>query len=779
MSNWTFDWSIVSDMWKSIAFRPVGVKVALDSQQIERVDRLLESVRPVISFMVDPSKVQVSGLGVYIFTVLSILGLSGLIFGRVWRHKGSLNQFIAEQHKKLLHWVRQKYVTITKHKVQRDIERHRRRAKERENQQAQLQPEKSYWETLKDTVSSVGPHKIIRSLLDPENKTSWALLGSMWVQYMTGTHVPYVGSQLPFGAVVTASAAKLLVFIFYHAKKLIRQEFYGVDYDPFFIRIPVEILTAFLNLLHQRLDNKRLTALDGTSKADLDSTDAEMERLYKEIKDLERTRDLLKTNLQDLSSADLNILKSDPEKITQRIEEKKAVQGELESRLTQVTTELKKYIAGVSTKPNISSLHTTQIMGIMETPGLIRNWNKSVDTIYLDTWITVAQYIINFQSTQKSVVSDLIRLGEANDTGNKYDKYAEWTFSSSPWQLFESEVNRGGKILEKQRTNLADIRKFIVINLLRPSERIVTKITNLKHTENDSNELLLGVPTKILEFIREKSTLQLDNIDEKIPWEWFISDKDAESLKTLNQNSVLPSEILPLEEKNQWIMQFLDRANQLLGSIKSQTKHRRDVYVTHLFYIYQRHVENILLCKAMCTLLKFLISCKDALDVSVLLYEKNKTLTGSVTIDNVLNIYDHLSDSSNSSHSLPSGIEIKDSDDNNTFKESLQISYGKVNTYETLHRRIIHVTTHMCYVCDLCLKLDNPADAFHKDDMKERDDIKTIQTLYNVPIEKCPERSDQMCQECVCDEVDSSSPIILPPRNPKGSQIGNISTYEK
>jgi hypothetical protein len=117
------------------------------------------------------------------------------------------------------------------------------------------------------------------------------------------------------------------------------------------------------------------------------------------------------------------------------------------------------YIAQVGSKPNISSLQTTPMMGIMETPGkLYGNWKESVDTIYLDTWITIAQYIINFQSMQKSVVSTLTRLGTTNDVNNKYNKYAEWNFSSSPWQLFKNEVKKGGDMLEKQRTNLVDFR---------------------------------------------------------------------------------------------------------------------------------------------------------------------------------------------------------------------------------------------------------------------------------------------------------------------------------
>jgi hypothetical protein len=239
----------------------------------------------------------------------------------------------------------------------------------------------------------------------------------------------------------------------------------------------------------------------------------------------------------------------------------------------------------------------------------------------------------------------------------------------------------------------------------------------------------------------------------------------------LNQKLIPPQEITALEEKNQWMEQSLTRANELLGTIKRHTKHRRDVYVTQLFNIYQRHVENILLCKAMCGLLKFLISCKDALDVSVLLYEKNKTLDGTVTVDNVLKIYDYLN---NPNETLPSGVTIKDFD-GVTFSSSLERSYNQVYTHETLKQRTTHVTTHMCYICNLCLNLDNnPMDAFHTDYMKKQEDIKTIQLLYNVP-NKCPDRSDKVCQECVCDEVNSSSPIVLPQRNPKGALVGNIS----
>lgn len=591
--------------------------ITLSPAEADKVTQTLEFIRPALEFIYNPEKHNVIGVLPYVVAVITVLGLSGLVFRAKWK-KGSLNQFVQTQYKALVQWSRKRYLTIVQEKTQRELNRQlrkqERRRKERlATEEYQRQEAAQGWtDFFKDKLTGMAPHNMIKNLLDPTGTYSWGLLGSMWVQYMTGTHLPYIGSQLPFGAVASATAAKLIVFVGYLVRKLIRSEIYGDDYDPLLVRLPNALLLSFLELLHTKLTKMRIAA---PNDEETPSGDAELDQLRKEISDLRQTQKIVVENITELSESDVQKPVAELARVVQDI------QGE-NQRLDQSKTDTLDRLEAW-TRPDLLELRPlpkTEFCGSMTRASRWSSWVEYTDDVYLKVWILMAEYILKFVGTQEKFTQEVNQLGHVVDKTQR--KTSPWTGSNS-WSQFKLKKN--DKDRGTQRNALVDLRKYITKYILHPTEKTMDMIREMS-PDNSIRHMTLDVLSAVLICVRDGKTTDLDT---SIPFELFLTKSQQKLLSSAQSNieHIGSDGSITLSNRNAQLGAELHQSNALIQSITQELRDSRDTYVHQVRLLHQRHEITIPLCRAACQLLQYYTALNDGFDVSMLLYEKNLTLT--------------------------------------------------------------------------------------------------------------------------------------------------------
>ena len=598
--------------------------ITLSPAEADKVTQTLEFIRPALEFIHNPEKHNVIGVLPYVVAVITVLGLSGLVFRVKWK-KGSLNQFVQTQHKALVQWSRKRYLTIAEEKTQRESIRQRRkqdrRRKERsDTEEYQRQKAAQSWTGFfKDKLAGMAPHTMIQNLLDPTSTYSWGLLGSMWVQYMTGTHLPYIGSQLPFGAVASATAAKLILFVGYLVRKLIRSEIYGDDYDPLLVRLPNALMLSFLELLHTKLTKMRIAA---PTDEENPSGDAELDQLRKEISDLRETQKSVVENIMELSESDVQKPVAELSKVVRDIQGEKQ---RLDKSKTDTLDRLKSWTR--SDLLELRPLTKTEFCGSVTRASSWSSWVEYTDEVYLKVWILMAEYILKFVGTQEKFTQEVAQLG--HDVDETKNKKKPWSGSNS-WSQFNLKVKDND--WETQRNALVDLRKYITKYLLHPTKKTMDRIRNMASAQSDRHHVTLDVLSAVLIYVRENKTTDLDT---DVPFELFLTKSQQELLSSAQSNiersgerSVVGSdESITLSDRNAQLGAELHQSNALIQSITQELRDSRDTYVHQVRLLHQRHKITIPLCQAACQLLQYYTALNDGFDVSMLLYEKNLTLT--------------------------------------------------------------------------------------------------------------------------------------------------------
>ena len=726
--------------------------ITLSPAEADKVTQTLEFIRPALEFIHNPEKHNVIGVLPYVVAVITVLGLSGLVFRVKWK-KGSLNQFVQTQYKALVQWSRKRYFTIVQEKTQRELSRQlrkqdRRRKERLDTEEYQRQKAAQSWTGFfKDKLAGMAPHTMIQNLLDPTSTYSWGLLGSMWVQYMTGTHLPYIGSQLPFGAVASATAAKLILFVGYLVRKLIRSEIYGDDYDPLLVRLPNALLLSFLELLHTKLTKMRIAAPNDEENT---SGDAELDQLRKEISDLRQTQKFVVENITELSDSDVQKPVNELAKAMQDI------QGE-KQRLDQYKTEMLNRLKSWTRSDllELRPLTKTEFCGSVTRASSWSSWVEYTDEVYLKVWILMAEYILKFVGTQEKFTQEVAQLGhDVDETKNKKNP---WSGSNS-WSQFKLTISN--KDWETQRNALVDLRKYITKYLLHPTKKTMDRIQNMSPAQS-IRHMTLDVLSAVLIYVRKDKSVgslppdsvRSTDLDTDVPFELFLTKSQQELLSSAQSNiersgerSVVGSdESITLSDKNAQLGAQLIQANELIQAITQELRDSRDTYVHQVRLLHQRHKITIPLCQAACQLLQYYTALKDGFDVSMLLYEKNLTLTypqdwikNPKTFLDTSTLYNALY---SSDVPMPSGVSVQ-KQHYVIYSEALENFYTPFVTHTQSFGRdgLKTVMDFMCSVYHLSMKLDppikydKPQEHEGSDDSSEEDGLRSVAFLRSSSI---------------------------------------------
>lgn len=733
----------------------------LSPTEVDKVTQTLEWIRPALEFIHHPEKQNVIGFLPYIIAVITVLGLSGLVFNARWK-KGSLNQFVDTQHKALVKWSRKKYLVLAQKESQRELTRQlskqERRRKERldAEEYQRRQSSQSWAGFFKDKLTGMAPHNMVKTLLDPTSPYSWGLLGGMWVQYMTGTHLPYIGSQLPFGAVATASAAKVMIYVGHLIRTLIRKEIYGDDYDPLFIRLPNALMVSFLELLHYRLTKLQL---GGETPVD----DVELEEIRKEISELKNAQQAMAENVKEITSGDIakpiGTLVTEVRDIQ---EMSRILSGERTAQMSELDTLVK--LSLIQLKPLVE----TDFCGSVKRSGSFSMWVEYTDPVYLKIWILLAEYILQFVDMQDKSTYSLEVLGNRVDETNTKN-VRKWT-GTNDWYKFKDERTSIDRVWETQRQSMTDLRKYITVYVLNPTQSILSVVDSLKDHKSNRH-MTLDVLTAILNLV--KKGIPSDVSDSDIPWNLFLTSSQQKQLEGARDQlqHIGEDETLPLAERNYKLQQQLKHGRGVLDLVIEQSKAARNTYIIQVYWMLQRHKATIPACKSACQLLKYYVACKDAFDISMMLYDKNWKLKfspnfweDSKQFLNMSDLYNILVDKGDPS-SL--GVTL-------THVQTLPYSEALGNVYVPLARtkqsymteRIRIIMGQICSIYHLEMKLDplddgsvrdvpgQPEITLHASNViSVRSDLKRIHTLYNVSTQ-CSETP--ACQDCDCTEVNNN-----------------------
>jgi len=728
-------------------------------REVKEVRQVLKALQPVLAYVRDPARHPVVGVVPYAVAAVTILGLAGLLLGQRWE-RGPLHRFVATQYDALVHWTRDRYFRLSSQRVQRELNRRLRKEELRKakTHNATQYEEKSFLQRwgifFKNKLSDLAPHNMIRSLLDPTNPYSWGLLGGMWVQYMTGTHLPYIGSQLPFGAVASATAAKIALYVGHLIHRLIRREIYGDDYDPLFIRLPTALLASLLELLHVKLTHQTLVGSDTEETGDPSLND--WRRKLKELQELVT---------HDIRQFSHDVVHASPKQFMRAHSAQRAQQENVDQRRREDLLRVNNWLR--APLHFLAPLPETEFCGRVVLPATF--WSGvnviSTDAIYLSVWIRLAEHLLAFVQEEERTTITLAPLGEAVDATRH--KALPRVYGTNAWTKFQAQREATvTELWEPERNRLNQLRQYLTTYVLRPIQRVLHQMQTL----GDQSALVMGIPREVLVYVkatgpvvsssstrhnspppaaaRSSSTHRaalaapptMPAALDSVPLTLFLTEDEHRKLESVQRVLDRHEEEAPLRE-----------IHQQLDLLQRTLEERRQTYVAQVQSLYRRHQVTVPLCRTACAILRYYQAVQDAFDVSLRLYETNQHLVGfddSVSAANpdegFSTIYS-LDDALAEGRPVPEPLSVNSMSYVN-YASALQNVYGtlKHQLQPSLQAWLKALMGYMCTVHHLGLELDPPIGsgkpALHDDDLVAvQSALKRLAVLYHLGEDaQCP-----------------------------------------
>jgi hypothetical protein len=780
---------------------------AVDARnQVDKIQFILDAIQPVIEFVKHPDKETTVGLLPYAVTAVVILSLSALVFGIVWKKGTSLNTFMKTQYDKLTEWTQQTYLNVSKRKLEREKERQLQKLEQRTRDEEEkirrdAEAESQSWSSyFKSKMTNVGPD-MIKKLLDPTDKSSWGVLSALWVQYLSGIRVPGVQSQLPLDAVVVATVAKFAVFVGYLIQLFIREHISGYERDSLMNRLSDAILVNFLDLLHLQLKKVKLS---DDSKSDEDK----ISQLKTQISQLEVARKALRENIVELNRSTSS--QTTPTKLAEKVRQVRQTQSELEASRKALIQQLLQLI--LPKMYNIQPLHLTEFSGGTYEKSFWGAKFKPNDSIYLKVWISLAEDVLSFVDSQETVTTELHKLETLTDKSSTRKTHG-WPGYPRPWDNFMNQKTKlMGKSWEDQRDSLMNLRKFIALYILQPSQDIVSGVQLIQEDDekqSSSSKLKFGVPVEVLKtlnnsspvkkqassrrqgdeeiFTTPKSRLETPTLIVKkntprksFSLSEFVSDKDQSTLKKIKSELEHIVDKSSIEKQNEHLDRLIKSSQDTVNRIEQSAKTQQSIYVKSVANLFYRHQLTILVSKVACQLLKYLVALRDSYDTSVALYIQNRTLTfkskdfltNSRNFLDIVDIYNHLSNEDERDSEInESTYSIKNSNNYITYEESLNMIYMPLKKgYESKYANLLKLLKGlMCQIYHITEQLQT--DRMDGDRVglvdENQVDLISIKQLYNIQ-SQCTVH--EHCEDCECDKVKHEKEVKRPTFKPHTSK---------
>ena len=650
-------------------------------------------------------------LSKYIFVVLSVMAMSAVIWGTIWK-EGTFDEFIKHQYDRLNDWAEQRVLQIKVLKLQEKGQKAKvileKKMLEQKEQKEALISFSNIWNKIL-SLSSSGMYQLWTSEL------SWVTLWSSWTYYFSDPFGMIPGmppKSVQFHILCFITVIKIVVYVY----DLIKNKFSQIFdiYDRTFVpRIILAIIKSFIKILNAYVPQNR---------------QRESSLIQNQILALEATE----RNLSNLNVDELDEFIRDP---TEYSTMKEQIQKLLSEVANLCETKIK--IIAKGTSLYLKPFNETKYAGQIEIPGAL--WTKKTysmldSTIFYSIWINIAESVIQYDKIFKEVQ----KVNTTDEIGKKRKSWLpeRWT---------------------KSKDKLVSLQNFIKNKILKNCNSIKN---NLQKIDVVQGQFILDIPEKLMKLakIDFQKEFKEDSKDSDFNFNFdldysdkvnnfFISNTDRKNFASVLTK--LKNITSSCSKKNiQCYVEEMETAAELLRVFETEIKERKMTYVNKLRTIYNRNIFLIELCGTMCRLLQYFISGYDAFVLACSVFEDNKEVP-----EDISNFQQSPSHHKAILFSLQNYQSLKTSTSSFiTFKNAKSKIVDPLLDIDKLKIYVNRASMLMCKIIN--------ADKIISDVKDDDEYVNRIAQLYAIEnFNDCETVPD--CENCVCSKDDNTSPIQL------------------
>lgn len=671
----------------------------------------------------------------YVFSVISIMAISAVIWGVVWK-SGTLDAFLLRQYEALSEWVDQKTVNIEVSNLRfQGVKEKKTRHKAILAKEA---AEKNKgWSAIWGRVISL-PQVGFTNLT---NGMSWTVLWTSWTAFFMDPFdlMPGLVSQnTKFRMLCLMTVVKIVTYTYDLVKNKCDGIFH-VNYRTFIPRITLAILKSFMNLLRRfiRYENVQV---DTTDNDKILLSDAKIQ-----LRALKAASESLSTIAID----EFDELIENPIQFGMKIQDAKSQISKFTSRLAELVENEMDPVIRLRIHP-AENLMSSEFAGKFSISG---NYFGSVRYSMFDSekfyniWITIVETIHRANNFAKITYRQVLTQTSVND---KNPRWVRGYVTPSHWN--KPNFGNIAESWSKQRAAMASLQKFVKMNILPECQDIVSFVEDVSKVPNDD---AAGDDTKTPEFVLDVPVELIQHANVLNNDEWTISTASVGHFFVLQDHQTqFENQVRRIHSISKQCGQLgvkcyedlLQETTSIIESFHDYIIRTKEEYLRNIRVIYNRHKSIILLCKTMCRLLQYFISNYDAFILTLKVYTQNKIVP--------LRLYESASASASAGanvdirdiwkskgafrvlkEKLDNFGELKTSHEFVSFQEAQDAIYAPCSVKHTLKMYLRHASGIMCNIVHSA----NPNDPF----------VSQVARLFNITdLSKCD--NVETCDTCMC-----------------------------
>ena len=679
----------------------------------------------------------------YVFSVISIMAISAVLWGTVWK-SGTLDAFLFKQHHALSDWVDQKTVNVEVLNLQfRGKKEKKNRLKAKLLQEAE--EKKKNWSTIWERMMSL-PQIGFSNL---SGNMSWSVLWGSWAAFFMdpfGLIPSLVSQNTKFRMLCLMTLVKIVTYTF----DLVRNKcdgIFDVNYRTFIPRITLAMLKSFTRMLERFVRKETIAAATTTT--------TENNTPLSEAKIQLRALKAANESLPNIAIDEFDKLIENPIQFGIKVQDTKIQIDMLTKQLWEFVDKELEPVIHLHVQP-LRDIKTSDFAGKFNIPGNYFSFNRysMLDSEpFYNIWISIVETMLKSNAIAQVTVQQVSAQAAVNDQNPQWVQGVPF-ITSSHWRK-----PKFGKILEQwmeQRDAMESLQKFVKMNILPESVFVLSAVENAISADanKESNVKVADSDEKTEETQNLKPADYVLEVPLELIQQADVLDHGGFSLHSIGNIGrffVLPSHQAKFANQIKIIDSISNQCGQLnitcydkvlkdtatlVQSFHNEIETAKDEYIRNIRAIYKRHKLIILLCQTMCRILQYFISNVDAFILTLNLYVENKEIPKNIyanadptDIWNTKGAFKVLKDNLDNFRSLKTSKEFV------SFQEAQYAIYIPCSSRGSLKPYVRRLSAIMCSIVHGVNQSNT--------------NIDQIKRLFNIPDEsKCD--IIHACETCVC-----------------------------
>ena len=685
----------------------------------------------------------------YVFSVISIMAISAVLWGAVWK-SGSLDSFLLKEYNALNDWVDQKTVDIEVMNLQfRGVKEKKIRQKTKLAKEAE---EKNRgWSAIWGRVLSLPQVGL-------SNKMSWTVLWGSWTALFMdpfGMMPSLVSQNTKFRMLCLMTLVKVVTYTYDLVKNKCNGIF-DVNYRTFIPRITLAMMKSFTHILQRFVREKTVAVGRGTPEIGKTSATTANTTQLSEAKIQLRALKAANDSLQHIAIEDFDELIENPIQFGIKVQDAKVKVDMLTGRLSELVNHELVPVIDIQTS-RLRDIMSSEFAGKFNIPGDYFGSNRysMLDSEHFyNVWITIVETILKSNNIAKATLQQVLTQVKTNDENPQWVQGVPF-LTTSHWKK-----PNFGNLMEpwlKQKSAMESLQKFVKMNILPESTFVISAVEEVLSSTSENNtdaddkgskiseihesqpaKYLLEVPVQLLQHANIFNHNDNDELTQQPTGNvgrFFILPEH----QTLFANQVKSVEAIS-EQCGQLGISCYEKVladtSTMIQSFYKYIENAKSEYLKNIRAIFKRHKFIILLCQTMCRILQYFISNCDAFLLTLKVYTENKeipySIFGNVMLDDIWKTkgaFKVLKENLDNFKSLKTSKEFV------SFQQAQHSIYAPCSSKQTLKSYVKRSSAAMCGIVHGFAT----SDPF----------VEQIVRLFNIPDEtKC----DQVhqCDTCVC-----------------------------